>query len=134
MISSSPTGMHIQFRTLMFLSRPEEQLQEQISFKESMTSLPAMIRTLRSSLGPHPESDLATDLYSRSIPIANMDESDHQISFNHLNKFTISLSAAIGVLDSPLRSHLERDLTTDLYSGSTSIAIKDESNCQTSFR
>jgi hypothetical protein len=134
MISLSLAGMHIQFRTLMFLSRPEEQLQEQISFKESTTSLPAMIGTLGSPLGPHSESDLATDLYSGSIPIANMDESDHQISFNHLNKFTISLSAAIGVLDSPLRSHPERDLTTDLYSGSTPIAIKDESNHRTSFR
>jgi hypothetical protein len=53
-----------------------------------------------------------------------MDESDRQISFNSLKKFVTSLSAAIGVLGSPLGPHLERDLETDLYSGSTPIAIK----------
>jgi hypothetical protein len=53
-----------------------------------------------------------------------MDESDRQISFNSLKKFVTSLSAAIGVLGSPLGPHLERDLKTDLYSGSTPIAIK----------
>jgi hypothetical protein len=77
-----------------------------------------------SPLGPYPECDLAIDLYSGSTPIANMDESGHRISFNSLKKFTISLSAVIGALGSPLGPHLESDLATDLYSVSTPIAIK----------
>jgi hypothetical protein len=47
------------------------------------------------SQGPHPESDLVTDLYYGSTPIANMDRSDCQISFSSLNKSVISLPAAI---------------------------------------
>jgi hypothetical protein len=96
--------------------------------KKSTTSLPAVIESLGSPLGPHPESDLATDLYSGSILIANMDEFDHQINFNLLTKSTISPSVAIGASGSPLESHPKRDLATDLHSGSTLIAIKDESN------
>jgi hypothetical protein len=46
----------------------------------------------------------------------------------------ISLSAVIGASGSPLGPHLESDLATDLYSGSTPIAIKDESNRQISLR
>jgi hypothetical protein len=93
------------------------------SLKKSVTSLSMAIGALSSPLGPYPESDLVTDLYSGSTPIANMDMSDCQISFNSLNKFIISLSAAIGTLDSPLGPHPESDLETDLYSGSTPIAI-----------
>jgi hypothetical protein len=63
-----------------------------------------------------------------------MDESDRRIIFNLLNKSAISLSAAIEASDSPLGPCLERDLTTDLYSGSTPIAIKDEFNHQIRFR
>jgi hypothetical protein len=48
-----------------------------------------------------------------------MDESDRQISFNSLNKSVISLSAAIGALDSPLGPHPESDLETYIYSAST---------------
>jgi hypothetical protein len=48
-------------------------------------------RALGSPLAPHPESDLVTDLYSGSTPIANMDMSDCQISFNSLNKSVILL-------------------------------------------
>jgi hypothetical protein len=81
-------------------------------------------RALGSPLEPHPESDLVIDLYSSSTPIANMDMSDCQISFNSLNKSVISLSAAIGALDSPLRPQPKSDLETDLCSGSTLIAIK----------
>jgi hypothetical protein len=44
--------------------------------KKSVTSLAAVIGALGSPLGPHPESDLVTDLYSSSIPIANTDRSD----------------------------------------------------------
>jgi hypothetical protein len=121
--------MSIQFRTLTFHSRLEEQLQERISFKEFAYSLPAAIGALTSPLGPHLKSDLATDLYYDSTPIANMDESNRRISFNRLNKSTISLSAAIGALDCPIGPHLERDL----YSGSTLIAIKDEFNRRISF-
>jgi hypothetical protein len=94
------------------------------SFKKSTTSLSAAIGALDSPLGPHPESDLVTDLYSRSTPIDNMDESGCQISFNSLNKSFISLSAEIGALGFVLGPHPESDLETDLYSGSTSIAIK----------
>jgi hypothetical protein len=37
------------------------------NLKKSTSSLPAVIGALGSPLGPHPESDLATDLYSGSI-------------------------------------------------------------------
>jgi hypothetical protein len=66
----------------------------QINFnnlKKSATSLSAAIGALGSPLGPNPESDLITDLYSVSTPIANMDRSGCQISLNSLNKFVISL-------------------------------------------
>jgi hypothetical protein len=94
------------------------------SLKKSATSLSVVIRALGSLLGPHPESDLVADLYSGSTLIANMDRSGCQISINSLNKSTISLSAVIGILDSPLGPHPESDLETDLYFGSTPIAIK----------
>jgi hypothetical protein len=102
--------------------------------KKSTTSLPPAIRGLDSPIGPHQESDLATDIYSCSSPIAIMDESDRQISFNHLNKYVISLSVAIRASGSPLGPCPERDLAIDLYSGSILIAIKDESNCRISFK
>jgi hypothetical protein len=54
--------MSIQFKTLTFYSRPEEQLQERLRLKKSTTSLSAVIEALSSPLGPHPESDLVTDL------------------------------------------------------------------------
>jgi hypothetical protein len=94
------------------------------SIKKFTTSLSAAIGALGSPLGPHPESDLVADLYSASTSIANMDKSGYQINFNSLNKSVISLSAAIGALDSPLGPHPESDLETDLYSSSTPIAIK----------
>jgi hypothetical protein len=94
------------------------------SLKKSATSLSAAIGTLGSPLGPYPESDLVTDLYFGSTPIANIDRSSCQISFNSLNKSVILLSTAIGTLGSPLGPHLESDLETDLYSVSTPIAIK----------
>jgi hypothetical protein len=93
-----------------------------------------MIRASDSPLGPHLERDLAIDIYSGSTLIASMDESDHRIIINLLNKFTISLSAAIEPSSSHLRSRQERDLATDLHSGSTLIAIKDESNHRIRFR
>jgi hypothetical protein len=46
--------MHIQFGTLTFHSRPEEQLQEHLHLKKSATLLLAVIRVLDSPLGPHP--------------------------------------------------------------------------------
>jgi hypothetical protein len=98
-----------------------------------VTSLPAAIRALCSHLGPHPKSDLPTDLYSSSTPIAIMDEPDRRISFNLLTKSAISLSAVIGALGSPLGPRPKKDLTTDLYSDSTPIAIKVESNRQIRF-
>jgi hypothetical protein len=93
-----------------------------------------VIGELGSPLGPYPESDLATVLYSGSTLIANMNESDHRISFNILNKFAISLSVAIRASGSPLGPHPERDLATDLHSVSTPIAIKDESNHRINFK
>jgi hypothetical protein len=80
------------------------------SLNKSATSLSAAIGTLGSPLGPHPESDLVIDIYSVSTPIANMDSSSCQISFNRLNKSAISLSAMIGALGSPLEPHAESDL------------------------
>jgi hypothetical protein len=99
----------------------------QINFnnlKKFVTSLSAVIRVLGPPLGSHPESDLVTDLYSGSTPIANMGKSGCQNGFNSLNKSIISLSAAIGTLGSPLGPHPESNLETYLYSRSTPIAIK----------
>jgi hypothetical protein len=94
------------------------------SLKKFVTSLSAVIGTFDSPLGPYPESDLVTDLYSDSTPIANMDMSGCQISFNSLNKFVISLSTTIGALGPPLGPHPESDIQIYLYFGSTPIAIK----------
>jgi hypothetical protein len=99
-----------------------------------MTSLSTMIRVLGSPLVPYPKSDLSTDLYSNSTSIANMNESDHWISFNLLNKSMISLSTAIGTSDSSLGPHPEKDLDIDLHSYFTPIVIKDESNGRIGFR
>jgi hypothetical protein len=126
--------MHIQFRTIMFHSRPKKQLQERLRLKKSTNSLSVVIGALGSPLGPYLESDLATDLYSVSTPIAIMDESGHRISFDLLNKSAISLWAAIEASGSPLGPHPERDLATNLYSISTPIVIKDESNHRIRFR
>jgi hypothetical protein len=104
-----------------------DEFDRQINFnnlKKSATWLSAVIGAMSSPLGPHPESDLVTDLYSDSTPIANMDRSDYQISFNSLNKSTISLSAVIRALGSPLGPHPESDLETDIYSGSTPIGTR----------
>jgi hypothetical protein len=133
MTYSSLASMHIQFRTLTFHSRSEEQLQEHFCLKKSVTSLPAVIRALGSSLGPHPESDLATDLYSSSTLIVIIDESDRRISFNRLKKSVTSLPAMIRALGSLLGPHPESDLATDLYSGSTPIANMDEFDRRISF-
>jgi hypothetical protein len=125
--------MHIQFSTLTCYSRLEEKLQEHLRLKKFVTSLPGVIGALGSPLGPHPESDLATNLYVGSTPMANMDESNHRISFNYLNKSVISLPVTVRALGSPLGPRLERDLATYLYSASTPIAIKDESDRRISF-
>jgi hypothetical protein len=125
--------MHIQFRTLTFHSRPKEQLQESLILKKFVTSLPVTIGALGSRLGPRPESDLPTDLYSGSAPIAIMNESDHRISFNLLTESVISLSVVIDALDSLLGPHPESDLPTDLYLGSIPVAIMDKSDCWMSF-
>jgi hypothetical protein len=116
--------MSIQFRSLTFYSKSEEQIQEHLRLMKSKTSLSAVIDALGSRLGPHPKRDLATDLYSVTTSIIIIDKFDHRISFNSLMKFVTSLSAAIRQLGSPLGPHPERDLATDLYSASTPIAIK----------
>jgi hypothetical protein len=123
MSSSSPAGMSIQFKTLTFHSRSEEQLQERLHLKKIMTSLSEVIGTLSSPLGPHPKRDLATYLYSFYTPIAIINEFGRRISFNS-KKFVISLSATIVTLSSPLGPRLERVLTTDIYSVSTPMSIK----------
>jgi hypothetical protein len=94
------------------------------SLKKYVTSLPAAIAIMD-------ESDCQINFnslkkYATSLPvvIAIMDESDRQINFNSLKKSASSLSAAIGSLGAPLGPHPKSDLVTDLYSGSTPIAIK----------
>jgi hypothetical protein len=90
----------------------------QINFnglKKSVTSISTVIEALGSPLGPYPESDIETILYSDSTPIANIDRPGCLISFNSLNKSIISLSVVIGALSSPLGPHPECDLETDLY-------------------
>jgi hypothetical protein len=102
--------------------------QEHLRLKKYPASLPAAIEALGSPLGPHPKSDLATDLYSESTPIAIMDESDRQIMFNNFKESATSLLAVIEALGSPLGPHLESDFVTDLNSGSTPIAIMEKSD------
>jgi hypothetical protein len=92
-----------------------------------------VIRALSSPLGPNLESDLATDLYSGSTLIANMDESDYRFIINRFKESVTLLSAMIGVLNSPLELHPKSDLDTYIYFGSTTIAIIDESDFQISF-
>jgi hypothetical protein len=118
--------MSIQFRILMFYSRPKEQLQKCLCLKKSAISLPAVIGALGSPLGPHLERDQATNLYSVSTTIAITDESDHQISFK---ESVTLLSAVIRALDSPLGPHPKSDLVINLNSCSTPIVIMDESDC-----
>jgi hypothetical protein len=125
--------MHIEFSTLTCYSKLEEQLQEHLYLKKFVTSLPATIGALCSPLVSNPKSDIATDLYFGSTQMANTDESDCRISFNRLNKSVISLPVTIGASDSPLGLYPERDLATDLYFGSTPIAIKDESDHRIGF-
>jgi hypothetical protein len=108
---------------IAIMDEPDRQINFN-SLKEFVTSFSVRIGALGSPLGPHPESDLITYLYSVSTPIANMYKSGCQISFNSLNKSVISLSAAIGALGYSLGPHPESDLEIDLYSGSTPIAIK----------
>jgi hypothetical protein len=108
---------------IAIMDEPDRQINFN-SLKEFVTSFSVGIGALGSPLGPHPESDLITYLYSVSTLIANMYKSGCQISFNSLNKSVISLSAAIGALGYSLGPHPESDLEIDLYSGSTPIAIK----------
>jgi hypothetical protein len=134
MTSSSLASMYIQFRTLTFHSRMEEQLQECLCLKKFATSFSAVIGALDSPLVPHLESDPATNLYSGSTLIDNMHKSNRRININLLNKSVITLSTVIGASGSPLGPCPKRDLVTDLYSVSIPIAIKDKSNRQIRFR
>jgi hypothetical protein len=72
------------------------------NLKKFAISLSAAIGALSSHLELNPESGLETDIYSGSTPIANMDRSGCQISFNSLNKSVILLLVTIGALASPL--------------------------------
>jgi hypothetical protein len=69
-------------------------------------------------------NSLKKSIASLPAAIAIMDESNRQINCNSLKKFATSLSAVIGALDSSLGPHPESDIETDLYYGSTPIAIK----------
>jgi hypothetical protein len=122
-LAPSGDNYHGRVRSIAIMDEFDRQINFN-SLKKSATSLSAAIGALDSPLGPHPESDIETDLYSASTPIANMDRSGCQISFNSLNKSIISLSVVIGALGSPLGLRPESDLETDLYSDSTLIAIK----------
>jgi hypothetical protein len=122
-LAPSSDNYHGRVRSIAIMDEFDRQINFN-SLKKSATSLSAAIGTLDSPLGPHPEIDIETDLYFVSTPIANMDSSGCQISFNNLNKSIISLSVVIGALGSPLGLRLESDLETDLYSDSTLIAIK----------
>jgi hypothetical protein len=122
-LAPSGDNYHGRVRSIAIMDEFDRQINFN-SLKKSATSLSAVIGALDSPLGPHPESDIETDLYSASTPIANMDRSGCQISFNSLNKSIISLSVVIGALGSPLGLRPESDLETDLYSDSTLIAIK----------
>jgi hypothetical protein len=92
--------------------------------QKSTTSLSAMIAIMDESDRQINFNSLKKSVTSLPAVIAIMDESDRQINFNSLKKSATSLSAAIGALDSPLGPHPESDIVTDLYSGSTLIAIK----------
>jgi hypothetical protein len=98
-----------------------------------MTSLPAAITIMDEFDHQINFNSLKKSVSSLPAVIAIMDESDRQINFNSLKKSVTSLSAAIGALGSPLGPHLESDLVTYLYSGSTPIGNMDRSDCQISF-
>jgi hypothetical protein len=66
------------------LRRDRSPSQHQVSSKKYAFSLPAAIGALGSPLGPCPKRDLATDIYSGSIPIVHYDESISRISFKQL--------------------------------------------------
>jgi hypothetical protein len=90
-------------------------------------SLPAVIAIMDESDRQINFNSLKKSATSLPTAIAIIDKSDGQINFNSLKKSATSLSAAIGALGSPLGPHPESDLETDLYSGSTPIAIKTSS-------
>jgi hypothetical protein len=74
----------------------------QISFNslnKSVISLSAAIGTLSSILGPHPENDLETDLYSASTPIAIKMSPIVGLVLDDFKKSTTSLQ--IYTLDQP---------------------------------
>jgi hypothetical protein len=83
--------MSIQFRSLSFYSRPEEQIQEHLHLKKFETSLSVAIDALGSPLGPHPERDLATDLYSSSTLIVIKTSAIVGSVSDNLKKATTSL-------------------------------------------
>jgi hypothetical protein len=98
-----------------------------------MTSLPAAIAIMDEFDRQINFNSLKKSASSLPAAIVIMDESDRQINFNSLKKSVTSLSAVIGALGSPLGPHLESDLVTYLYSGSTPIGNMDRSDCQISF-
>jgi hypothetical protein len=69
-------------------------------------------------------NSLKKSVTSLPAAITIMDEFDRQINCNSLKKSATSLSVVIEALSSPLGPQPESDLVTDLYSGSTPIAIK----------
>jgi hypothetical protein len=89
-----------------------------------VTSLPVVIAIMDEFNHQINFNSLKKSAISLPAVRAIMDEFDRQINYNSLKKSTTSLLAVIGALGSPLGPHLESDLVTNLYSDSTSIAIK----------
>jgi hypothetical protein len=94
--------------------------------KKFVTSLSAAIGALGSPLEPHPERDLAIDLYSGSTLIAIKMSSIARSVSDDFKKATTSLQELTKAYDSPPGSPPKIDLTTDLYSVSTLASDYDE--------
>jgi hypothetical protein len=105
-----------------------DEFDHRISFNlltKSLISLSATIGASGSPLGPYPERDLATDLHYVSTPITINDESNRRIRFRQLQKIyniTTRSDQSIGISS---RNPSEKDLATDLYSGSALAAHYD---------
>jgi hypothetical protein len=96
------------------------------SLKKFAISLSAVIGALSSPLVPHPERDLATNLYSDSAPIAIKTSLIGGLISDDFKKDTTSLQEVTKAYDSPLEPPPKIDIATDLYSDSTIAANYDE--------
>jgi hypothetical protein len=76
-----------------------------------------LIGALGSPLGPRPESDIQTGLYSVSTPIAIKTSLIAGSISHNFKKATTSLQEVTKAYGSPLGCPSKIDLATDLYSG-----------------